>query len=146
MSSVYPYQTHRLIVKTTTWTRDSHGLFDFDAKYTMESVIRCSEAGHICRVSDRCTLQPELSETSLLLVSPIGKDEWEVRGCASNKLWVVVKTLSYKESKGHLLSEGDSIKLGRELFKIRQISVDGAAQPQLPNIDDCYSEPATPSE
>jgi hypothetical protein len=146
MSSANPYQTHRLFVKTKTWTRDSHGLFDFDAKFTIESVIRCNEAGYICRVSDRCSLQPELSETSLVQVSPIGKDEWDVRSCASNKLWIVVKSLSYKKSKGHLLSEGDSIKLGRELFKIRQISVDGSAQPKLPNIDDCYSEPATPAE
>ena len=46
----YPYAY--MIIRAATWFRDSHGLFDFDAKRYMESEIYFKNSGFIGRTSD----------------------------------------------------------------------------------------------
>eukprot|EP00439_Symbiodinium_sp_Y106_P001771 s6291_g1.t1 len=47
---------------------------------------------------------------------------------ASKKLWRVVRD---GQPSGHILTEGDIIKLGRFKFKVRQLGMNPASQPEL---------------
>jgi hypothetical protein len=77
----------------------------------------------------------------------VNSEEWVVRSSdSSSKLWVVVKSLKYGRSSGHLLAEGDLFKLGRERFKVKQISADGADIPKLPDLGVSIDQPDTPTE
>jgi hypothetical protein len=147
MTSRNTYHLRSLTVKTATWTRDSHGLFDFDTKQTVKNFIKCTGPGVICRINDECILDKGVGEGALVTVTPVKTEEWVVRSTDnSSKLWVVVKSLRYGRFSGHLLAEGDLIKLGRERFKVNQISADGAAVPKLPSQGVIIRQPDTPAE
>lgn len=144
MTAVTTYSLLRLILRTTTWLRDSHGLFDFEARSVQMATISCNEAGFVTREGDLCSLRQREGDDDLAFVSPDG-ESWVVSS-ASRCFWVVVKSLTFKEHQGHLLAEGDLIKFGRELFRVKQISTDGKAAPCLPSLGESYEEPDTPEK
>ena len=41
-----------------------------------------------------------------------------------DKIWIVVKTTNFKENEGYRLRDGDIIKLGKVIFKVKEIKVD----------------------
>jgi hypothetical protein len=139
------YSLLRLILRTTTRLRDSHGLFDFEARSVQRAIISCNEAGFITREGDLCSLRQREGDDDLAFVSPGDGESWVVSS-ASSCFWVVVKSLTFKKHQGHLLAEGDLIKFGLELFRVKQISADGNATPCLPSLGESYEEPETPEK
>ena len=133
-------------MKTFTWTRDSHGLFDLSTKGLF---IR--DSNHEIRFNQFCDfnspvysfLTQEIVEGELPIcqinekganfsispnIAPLKEksDQIEPEGIDINSLWSIVKVKSKnnKESntKAHQLQEGNLIKLGRVRFRVQSIS------------------------
>lgn len=107
-------------------------------------MVKCVEEGYIRRLNEDCLFEKEAVEGELLRVAPL-EENWVVRASSnSSKLWAVVKYLPYGRHSGSLLAEGDFFKLGRERYKVKQVSIDGANLPNLPQIGDDMNQPDTP--
>lgn len=129
-------------VVSSTWARDSHDLFDFEAhhlhtkSFTVPRSMRCVRNGtDVQMVSEHAQLEPG-ADPLLRLVQRDGVF-WVDKASPSSsckKLWLVVRELA---TCGHRLTEGDIIKLGRFKFRVRQMvaSACGGAQPEL-RLDD----------
>eukprot|EP00425_Heterocapsa_triquetra_P038213 CAMPEP_0195073094 /NCGR_PEP_ID=MMETSP0448-20130528/16508_1 /TAXON_ID=66468 /ORGANISM="Heterocapsa triquestra, Strain CCMP 448" /LENGTH=422 /DNA_ID=CAMNT_0040105163 /DNA_START=37 /DNA_END=1305 /DNA_ORIENTATION=+ len=129
-------------VMSSTWDRDSHDLFDFEAHHlhsktftVMKSMV-CVRNGTDVQMLAEHALPLPGSDPLLRLVQKDGAF-WVDKAppaSSSKKLWLVVRDIP---SCGHRLSEGDVIKLGRFKFRVRQLvaSASGGAQPEL-RLDD----------
>jgi len=136
-----PGATQAVQVISSTWERDSHDLFDFEAQqlrtqsFTVTSTATCCRSGAEVQLlggNAAAAAQQPGSEALLRLVQ---RDQsfWvdKATPCGSTrKLWLVVRELA---SKAHQLSESDVIKLGRFKFRVRQlVGTDQAnTQPEL---------------
>jgi len=123
---------------SSTWARDSHDLFDFEAHhlhtktFTVPRSMKCVRTGtDVQMLSEHAQLAPG-ADPLLRLVQRDGAfwvDKASPAG-TSKRLWLVVRDLA---AKGHMLSEGDIIKLGRFKFRVRQLvaSACSGARPEL---------------
>ncbi|CAD7931289.1 unnamed protein product [Amoebophrya sp. A25] len=111
---------------TATWARESHGLFDYEARHPIKKSFTVAQPTTILRKGTEVSLQSggtgfNESEPLARLVNRNGHfcvDAARVEGRAkSGKLWRVVKELE----NGYQLQEGDSVKLGRFKLRVRQI-------------------------
>lgn len=126
-------------VKAKTWSRDSHALFDYEASNLVKSTARTTGSSKLLRIGNKCEFAfgdvPEACEV-LLHISERNSirhtDEYSVRPSPNEKLWLVVKNLP--EGKGCRLVEGDVIKIGRVMFRVKQLSPDGEARPTFPSL------------
>jgi hypothetical protein len=128
-------------VVASTWARDSHDLFDFEAHqlhtktFTVQKSMMCvRSATEVQMLPDH--QPPPGSDPLLRLVQKDGHFFVDRASSSSNskKLWLVVRDLA---TSGHKLSESDVIKLGRFKFRVRQLvaSACGGVQPEL-RLDD----------
>mmetsp|Transcript_47756 Transcript_47756/g.134859 ORF Transcript_47756/g.134859 Transcript_47756/m.134859 type:complete len:418 (-) Transcript_47756:97-1350(-) len=128
-----------VVVVSSTWARDSHDLFDFEAHhlhtktFTVLKPMVCVRTGTDVQMFEEHAQLPAGSEPLLRLVQKEGSF-WVDKVSPSNsskKLWLVVHPSS------HRLAEGDVIKLGRFKFRVRQLvaSPSGGTQPEL-RLDD----------
>jgi len=117
---------HQVQVFSSTWARDSHDLFDFEAHHlhtktqtTQRSAV-CVRSGTEVVLMGQHDVAPPAADQLLRLVQKDGMF-WVDKGTpstSSKKLWVVVKEL---QTCGQRLVEGDIIKLGRFKFRVRQM-------------------------
>jgi len=134
---------HSVQVVSSTWGRDSHDLFDFEAHhlhtktFTVPRSMRCIRNGNDVQMLGEHATPPLGAD---LLVRLVQKDgifwvDKALPSSTSKKLWLVVRDLA---SNGHALAVGDIIKLGRFKFRARQLCAAscGAMQPDL-KLDDC---------
>lgn len=131
-------QNYCIQVVASTWARDSHDLFDFEAHHLHTQTFTVSRSTVFARsgtevqmFGDRET-PPAGSDPLLRLVQRDG-DFWvdrAVQATSSKKLWLVVRDLA---ACGHRLAEGDVMKLGRFKFRVRQL-VNGEAGDQQPEL------------
>ncbi|CAE7289261.1 MARCHF7 [Symbiodinium necroappetens] len=130
-------------VVASTWARDSHDLFDFEASqlqtqtFTVPNSAKFVRSGTDVQMFTDSESPPAGGEPMLRLVQREGcywVDKVAPASNSSKKLWVVVRDLA---TSGHKLSESDVIKLGRFKFKVRQMvaSESSAVQPEL-HLDD----------
>eukprot|EP00929_Paragymnodinium_shiwhaense_P024308 TRINITY_DN14999_c0_g2_i1.p1 TRINITY_DN14999_c0_g2~~TRINITY_DN14999_c0_g2_i1.p1 ORF type:complete len:433 (+),score=70.96 TRINITY_DN14999_c0_g2_i1:76-1374(+) len=129
-------------VTSKTWARDSHDLFDFEAQqlhtenFVVQRNMKCVRNGtQVSMVNEHAAAQNG-AHSLLRLVqrdSTFYVDK-ATQSSSSKKLWLVVRDL---QNGSHRLSEGDTIKLGRFKFRVRQMvaSAVGGAQPEL-RLDD----------
>jgi hypothetical protein len=126
-------------VVARTWARDSYDLFDFEANeqsiqtntFTVtESTKFLQDNGVVQMISEHLPSPPG-ADPLFLLSRKNGMfviDSADSAGHAK-KLWLVIRDLP---SGGHSLAEGDEIKLGRSMFRVRQLATpDVGAQPKL---------------
>lgn len=115
-------------LKTTTWTRESHGLFDYESTSIKEKEFNMTENFNVYRKEMEIGVNQSHSdeETLARVVSYHGKF-WIDRPLPTeqmrqkySKLWRVVKDVN----GGLKLKEGDSIKLGRFKLRVRQLVAD----------------------
>jgi len=151
-----PVNSAAVQVVASTWARDSHDLFDFEAHHLQTqafTVIRsatCVRSGtNVQMLGDHQSPTPG-DEPLLRLVRKDGHF-WVDKASSSGggkKLWLVVRDLA---ACGHRLAEGDVIKLGRFKFRVRQLvaSAGEGAQPEL-RLDDagavCCVDPSRSKE
>jgi len=117
---------HQVQVISSTWARDSHDLFDFEAHHlhtktlTVPRSMLCIRAGTDVQVLGHQDMTPPQSDQLLRLVQKDGTFwvDKATPSSSSRKLWLVVKEL---QTCGQGLTEGDIIKLGRFKFRVRQM-------------------------
>lgn len=131
--------TREVQVVSSTWARDSHDLFDFEAHHLHTQTFQVDHGvvfvrnGTEVQMNDaRQQLPSGAGEPLVRLVQRDGAF-WADRASPTNnskKLWLVVRDLA---ACGHRLAEGDVMKLGRFKFRVRQLvpSACGGQQPEL---------------
>lgn len=138
-------------VVSSTWARDTHDLFDFEAHnlqtktFAVSSSQACVRSGtDVQMLSEHAPLPPG-SDMLLRLVQKDGAFmvDKATPSSSSKKLWLVVRDLP---TCGHRLSEGDVIKLGRFKFRVRQMAMASGMQPELRLDDSSVCRQADPAE
>lgn len=127
-------------VIASTWARDSHDLFDFEASHLQTKTFTVPKSAKFIRSGVDVQMfaenvpAPVGGEPVLRLVQRDGSF-WVDKASpssSSKKLWLVVKDMA---TAGHRLAEGDIIKLGRFKFRVRQMVSDDSkgveVQPEL---------------
>lgn len=134
-------------VSTSTWPRDSHGLFDYETTSAVRSNFLVKEEGKIIRLGNECSFELQIKPGSVPLANIFAdkgttysgkiylkamEDPSELlsrRGMDAatdwSSVWVSIRSL--KEHSGFKLSNGDYIKVGRKQFRVKQMSVDPQA-------------------
>ncbi len=147
MSENYHQHQANLKLNIKTWTRDSHGLFDYEANSSKISVLDIQDNCNLIRkknevkcISENCPISFEerslgkiifkeekiiISNPFNFLMSPTEKNISDIQ----NKIWYVIKhDDSIKEkptdiinSSMHELKLNDIIKLGRVKYVITEV-------------------------
>lgn len=124
-----------LKLETSTWERDSHGLFDYESTTHIRRTFTADNNDLLIRHSDDCMLASQLKSTdsvksgNLLLevIKDTGQDypdKFLITPPSGEALWVIVKELKSTSGKrGYILNKGDVIKLGRVRVKVKEISL-----------------------
>ncbi|CAD8058994.1 unnamed protein product [Paramecium primaurelia] len=135
-----------LEIKHFTWSRDSHGLFDYENKNVIKGqlktnsskmiFIRQKEAIRVIQTKDELLQYQNQSDVQELIrinrqitkyfIESIYQQQIseETEGLSDCSPWVVVKSLKNQKNdqSGYSLKQNDYIKLGRVRFRIREIS------------------------
>ena len=123
-----------LNIEASTWPRDSHGLYDYDSTTYETHLLKVNNSGCILRKESNIYYDYQSSSPSEnKLINVIGNnDEYIIHSVKEENLGIVVK---YMKEKGHKLREGDIIKLGKVLLKVKGMSQ--AIQGVKENYDEC---------
>ena len=112
-----------LEIKTSTWLRDTHGLYDYDTSYTVEENLKITESGSIIRRGNEICYFSEvlsLSEENLLNIHE-DHNGFLLYPSKQHSLGLVVKELK-NHNKGYELLVGDVLKLGKVVLKVIETS------------------------
>jgi len=116
-----------MLVNSYTWPRDSHGLYDYETNVAVRSNFSVNGAGLIYRMGNECFFGTEPAVGSVVLAE-VYNDKGIMYLKASDTttdwscLWVSVRSL--RELNGYKLAQGDYIKIGRMMFRVKQMSTD----------------------
>ena len=120
------YVLFRLFIKAVTWSRDSHGLYDYESRNVQKKLIQTLSSCFLCRagtdvlqVSDLSDARSEEERTPLCYIEQ-DHSEFSIRP-HKDPLWMVIRTMKTKYGSGYILNEGDIVKLGRVCFKVATI-------------------------
>eukprot|EP00429_Kryptoperidinium_foliaceum_P053078 CAMPEP_0176076332 /NCGR_PEP_ID=MMETSP0120_2-20121206/38158_1 /TAXON_ID=160619 /ORGANISM="Kryptoperidinium foliaceum, Strain CCMP 1326" /LENGTH=445 /DNA_ID=CAMNT_0017410049 /DNA_START=95 /DNA_END=1432 /DNA_ORIENTATION=+ len=128
---------HAVKVTSTTWGRDSHDLFDFEAKHVHSRSFDVRSSTTFVRTEDDVDVRADgaglpQGADSLIRVVERGGSYWVSKATAASagarKLWVVVRDVA---TKGYRLTKDDIIKLGRFKFRVRQLVTSEDGEPEL---------------
>lgn len=125
-------------MKSLTWTRESHGLFDYESKSIKKRDIKAEESGVLIWKEDNVTFHPQMppgvaneADTTVLLTinqnsnwkgkSHSHLDQFQISGNPMNHandwLWLVIRSM---KEWGYTIKRNDIIKLGRMKFKVKE--------------------------
>lgn len=123
-------------MRCVTWTRDSHGLFDYESKNIAKKNIKTQTGGKIIRIGDEVQLVAKsyaLGPNSKPMVSLLKSKklgDFYIKNDTmaeqsedvdmNQKMFIVVRnTKSTDNNHDYQLCVGDVIKLGRIKFKVK---------------------------
>jgi hypothetical protein len=124
-------------LKSSTWARDSHGLFDYECSKLSKTSLKTASVCYLARKGQEVlqrfqeASEPDLKyllhltqqEGALYLghfaLCPSQLGEKSPKNRLNEKLYLVVKHL--KNSKGYQVAEGDVLKMGRLKFRIKEL-------------------------
>lgn len=133
-------------MRCVTWSRDSHGLFDYESKNIAKKNIKTQTGGKILRVNDDVEFvsirtkpeevdenakpmiivkqsngQFQVQNDTLVAVTPRDQEGNPISDeDVNNKMFVVVRnTKSAQNNLDYKLGRGDVIKLGRIKFNVK---------------------------
>ena len=114
-----------LFVLAKSWMRDSHGLFDYESDHVAKSLFELKCAGHLVRDEHKVQFLPlrpgSHQPEALLAVQKQVGDRYTVAQCTEeDSLWTVVRYLPGPK-KGLELTTDSILKLGRVVFRIKEI-------------------------
>jgi hypothetical protein len=122
-------------VTTSTWSRDSHGLFDYETKSLVKDSFNVGGPGFISRLANDCFFEapPTQDCTRLAEVfvakgnSKAGRSYIKAYDNSSDwtRIWVSLRSMRGLAS--FKLTKGDYLKIGRKQFYVKQMSVDPGA-------------------
>jgi len=55
---VFNFETHTVLLKGITWTRESHGLFDYESRHLIKKTMRTNAAIGVLRSENDITAHP----------------------------------------------------------------------------------------
>ena len=133
----------RVVMRTATWTRDSHGLFDYEstqilkksfATHQIRYLARMNVSGEVKLLTERELSEQDSNELTVLFkVSPSGSaSQFVVENCsrtdiyeeANDKLWLIVRSLKKDNLKENCrLNRGEILKLGRMRIKLKDYRI-----------------------
>lgn len=136
-------------IKATTWTQESKDLFDYESRHILERNLEVHASTSLLRVNN--DVQTETNPSDQIISSEnkenilyLKKDNDTFSVCKvpqnlddsaskSEKPWLVVKSVnpSNIHYKGHTLTEGDIIKLGKIKLRIRELHPFGSLEDSL---------------
>jgi len=123
-------------VKTVTWSKDSHGLFDYESKNVQYSKIRIEQSSKVFKTGNdiliKNTQENAISENEKFLFSVQShqtmQDQYylnpthikDLEENPQNQSFLIVRSLKDNEGcqKGYKLSLGDVIRLGRIEYRV----------------------------
>jgi hypothetical protein len=122
-------------VTTSTWSRDSHGLFDYETKQLVRDSFQVDGPGFISRLTNECFFETHPIQDSTRLaevftakgISKAGQSY--IKTCDNSSDWgkVWVSLRSMRGLTNFKLTKGDYLKVGRKQFYVKQMSVDPGA-------------------
>ena len=117
-----------LELKTLTWPRDTHGLFDYEASSLIKNTFKIRGPESLYRHENQCYLISEDVKSNSDPVLKIDQKKGEFTASLipedpNNAMWLVVKNIRSRRGNALRLREGDWIKLGRVQFKVQKISI-----------------------
>lgn len=122
-------------VRTYTWPRDCHNLFDYESRHVLASEMKIHNPSQIVlnnnltQILEKDQINPEEGEAAILRLLNINKD---LNGCFTLStpsengshpgMDVIVRGLKEDNSQiGYELKVGDYVKLGRVRFLVKEI-------------------------
>lgn len=134
-----------LIIETTTWSRDSHELFDYEAQHINNKKFLVSKSSKIFRQNTECMIVGDEEELPaqgdyLLSVKTTSEGKFVVfpadrslevctdRQLVPKKVWLIVRDLP---GKSYALQQNDMVKLGRFKLRVKQLVKNGDQIPEL---------------
>lgn len=121
-------------VKSSTWHRESHGLYDYESSNITNKKIKVTSDTFLLLTSDKLlsvqkNTEIEVTSESKFLTAfsrngsgftiDVNKYAFQGKGYPFEHTWLVLKNI--KGSNGYALSEGDIIRLGKVQLKIKEI-------------------------
>jgi hypothetical protein len=106
-----------MIVSSVTWLEKQHNLFDYQSNVVIFCKFQVSGALKIYRELD--DIKPSSQDLSAQVLVCIKKSAngFKILPVNTSKLWTIVKPVH--ENIGHLLKQGQYIKLGRKMLKVK---------------------------
>lgn len=112
-----------------SWNKESALLFDFESKDVTVSNVTISSPGYVLKNGNKIVFKRKIDKFTYTSVGEISlskndfffKFEEENKKTIDEKNWLVIKNMFTLEKYGYKLREGDIIKLGKVLFKIREL-------------------------
>lgn len=156
----------KLVIKTSTWNRDSHGLFDYESNNVVKKNIKTSNNCMLIREGNDVQIAPEnatlRSENARPIMNVISRDGeftltqsrpaeqddlsfdeeneedflQSLQQDSNCKLWLVIRYLNQGNSRGYKIMGGETIKLGRVKFIIKEVRCRANEPDNYQNTDD----------
>ncbi|KAK9171176.1 Zinc finger,RING/FYVE/FHA/SMAD/PHD-type domain containing protein [Cryptosporidium meleagridis] len=134
-----------LIIETTTWSRDSHELFDYEAQHINNKKFLVSKNSKIFRQNTECIIVGDEEELPtqgdyLLSIKTTSDGKFvafpadrSLGACSERqlipkKVWLIVRDLP---SKSYALQQNDMVKLGRFKLRVKQLVKNEDQIPEL---------------
>ena len=132
-----PYSSFRLTIKAVTWSRDSHGLYDYESRNITKKLLSTTSSCYLSRAGteinqisceaqvpryqvDPSDLSDPVDPSTLLCHIDTDNSNFSISGC-SDSLWLVARTMKTRHGPGFIMQEGQILKLGRVCFKVSMI-------------------------
>ena len=124
----------QVLIKATTWARESHGLFDYETKMQTRVSLKATETSLVLIRGSEVYLagaDEEIKEGVKLLAVVLVRPEAvllinDVPGRKTprgrlERMWLVVNSLRTNGLAGYRLAEGDVLRLGRICFRVKEL-------------------------
>ena len=124
-------------VSAQTWNRETHGLFDYEAKSMNKRSFRIQDSCSMYRIKEDCYIPEKeiISESTPLVRFEKISSDYQINLLSedpNNKMWLVVKGIKSSGLKGYKLSEGDWLKMGRVKLRVQKIILSPSVASQYP--------------
>lgn len=126
-----------LCVKASTWLKESHRLFDYEASDKIIKKLKISTSGILYRRLNDVTFYPELEiiEGGMIRVSN-HNNEFTLHPVLDEPIGIPLRYVYENANEGFLLRQGDYFKLGKSLFKVVKISMQGEIEASEKTIEE----------
>lgn len=119
-------QRNSIEVTTSTWNRDTHGLFDYDGKDLYKKSFKIRESCSFYRLKEEVYIKEQENIIDSIPLIKIDQRALEyqislIQNDPSTKMWLIVKDIKSNNLRGYKLNEGDWVKLGRVKLRVQRI-------------------------
>lgn len=131
-------------VQSQTWSRDSHGLFDYESQTTVSQSFQCDTSGYLSRSGDQLVYSSgELPEPAETLASLQISETAGIRLQPKQEVWLAVRFLG---ENGLEMRQGQVLKLGRVKYLVKSLynglekQIDSSEGDMDTSDEDCLEE------